>query len=760
MAVTQSKLSRHAQLALVLVCLVVPLLVALVLRRSAAPANRPAASSETEFEPRQEVDTSGLGPVQNSLPRWPDDAPLGEISRIWKNAGYRHAQACEKRLAAPGLPVEQKIVLLVTEARCFLYEGDPEKALAVLARARAVAQGDRATANHFLYTIIYLQGITGLRIGETENCVHCQGASACILPFNPAAVHQKPQGSRLAVQYFREYLQRFPNDLDVIWMLNVAHTTLGEDPAKADPAFYVPLDSFTHSEFNIGHFQDVGYRIGLQRDNQAGGAIMDDFGNRGLLDIVVTSQNPSEPMAYFRNLGNGRFQEATQSAGLSGELGGLNCTQGDYNNDGRLDIYITRGAWMNRPMRPSLLRNNGDGTFTNVTREAGLLDPQNSNASAWADYDNDGYLDLFVCREHQPNRLYHNLGNGKFEEVATQAGLVTFGESFCKGATWIDYDGDDYPDLFVNFLDGSARLFHNDRKGHFTDVTQAMGIDGPQYGFSCWTFDYDNDGWPDVFATCYERTVGAVVKGMGNVPHQLHGNRLFHNLKGARFEDATRTAGLDKVFSTMGSNFGDFDNDGFLDMYLSTGEPALGSLIPNRMFKNVDGKRFAEITATSGTGHLQKGHGVACGDWDRDGNVDLFVELGGAVPGDEYHNVLFQNPGHKNHWITVKLSGQKTNRLAIGARIKVVTGGSNPRTIYRWVNSGSSFGGNPLQQTIGLGPADRIATLEVHWPTSHTTQVFKDVAVDQAIGVTEFAREVTPLGWKPLPSPLPASPAL
>ena len=201
----------------------------------------------------------------------------------------------------------------------------------------------------------------------------------------------------------------------------------------------------------------------------------------------------------------------------------------------------------------------------------------------------------------------------------------------------------------------------------------------------------------------------------------------------------------------MGSNFGDFDNDGFLDLYLGTGDPSFATLVPNRMFKNVAGKRFAEITGTSGTGHLQKGHGVACGDWDRDGDVDLFIEMGGAVNGDKYHNILFQNPGQGNHWLTVKLVGKKTNRAAIGARIKVVTAGEKPLTVHRHVSSGSSFGANPLQQTIGLARAERVAVLEIHWPTSGTTQVFRDIAADQAIEVTEFAESYRPLNWKPIP---------
>jgi hypothetical protein len=203
----------------------------------------------------------------------------------------------------------------------------------------------------------------------------------------------------------------------------------------------------------------------------------------------------------------------------------------------------------------------------------------------------------------------------------------------------------------------------------------------------------------------------------------------------------------------MGSNFGDFDNDGYLDFYLGTGDPGLYMLVPNRLFRNVAGQRFAEITASSRTGHLQKGHGTACGDWDRNGTVDIFIKMGGAIPGDRYHNVLFQNPGQGNNWLNVKLVGKKTNRAAIGARIKVVTAGEKPLTVHRHVSSGSSFGANPLEQHIGLGKADRVALLEVHWPTSGTTQVFRDLAVNQGVVITEFAKDYRKRTWKPIALP-------
>jgi hypothetical protein len=144
---------------------------------------------------------------------------------------------------------------------------------------------------------------------------------------------------------------------------------------------------------------------------------------------------------------------------------------------------------------------------------------------------------------------------------------------------------------------------------------------------------------------------------------------------------------------------------------------------------------------------------VACGDWDRDGDVDLFVETGGAVNGDRCHNVLFQNPGQGNHWLNIKLVGQKTNRAAIGARIKVVTAGQKPLTVCRHVCSGSSFGANPLEQHIGLGKAQRVALVEIHWPASGTTQVFRDVAVNQFIEITEFADSYRALSRKSIPLP-------
>jgi len=712
-----------------------------------ADPSRALPPRAVHFQPRYPIDPAGFLTVARFVTPWKPYATLAEISQSWEGVASRSIEQIDRQLAErPDQPNNEKFMLLYFKATILNSQGEPKQAYQVLEQIRSLIESCEL-AGQALYSMIYFQGVTSLRRGENENCILCRGESSCIIPILPAAIHIHPEGSRLAIKHFTEYLDQFPDDLEVRWLLNVAHMTLGEHPDKVDPRYLVSLDHYLKNEFDIGKFRDIGHIVGLDQFTQGGGGIMEDFDNDGLLDIVTTAFDPTSPMFLLRNTGQGTFEDRSAAAALKGQLGGINCMQTDYNNDGRKDIFIVRGAWLPFPMRPTLLRNEIDGTFTDVTEEAGLLEPGNSITASWADYDNDGWLDLFVCCEGQPSRLHHNLKDGTFEAVAVAAG-VSQPQGQCKGVAWIDYDNDGFPDLFLNFLsEHGARLYRNNRDGTFQDVSSAMGIDGPVIGFSCWAWDYDNDGWLDLFATCYERSMGEVVKGLLGQPHAVHSNRLYRNLQGQGFQDVTKESGLDQVFQTMGGNFGDFDNDGFLDMYLGTGQPDIAVLVPNRMFKNVDGKRFSEITASSRTGNLQKGHGTACGDWDRDGNTDIFMEMGGAINGDIYHNILFQNPGHDNSWLTIKLTGQQTNRAAIGARIKIVMAGDVPRTIHRHISSGSSFGANPLQQTIGLGPGDRIAVLEIHWPTSGTTQIFRDVAVNQCLAITEFADDYQKLDW-------------
>jgi hypothetical protein len=195
----------------------------------------------------------------------------------------------------------------------------------------------------------------------------------------------------------------------------------------------------------------------------------------------------------------------------------------------------------------------------------------------------------------------------------------------------------------------------------------------------------------------------------------------------------------------MGANFGDIDNDGFLDIYMGTGNPSYGSLMPNVLLRNKEGKFFVDVTMSSGTGEWHKGHGVAFADLDNDGDEDIVAEIGGATLGDKHTMRVFENPGNHNDWISLKLVGVKTNRAAIGARIKVTVEnkGRGSRSIYRSIGSGGSFGASPLEQHIGLGSDARIMNLEIWWPVSNTRQHFSNVEKNQALKITEFSSDLT-----------------
>ena len=189
----------------------------------------------------------------------------------------------------------------------------------------------------------------------------------------------------------------------------------------------------------------------------------------------------------------------------------------------------------------------------------------------------------------------------------------------------------------------------------------------------------------------------------------------------------------------MGANFGDLDNDGFLDVYLGTGDPDYRNLVPNVMLRNDRGQKFQNVTTSGGFGHLQKGHGIAFADFDHDGDQDIFHQLGGFLPGDRFHNALYLNPGHENHYIAIQLVGTKSNRNGLGARIEVVTNSMGDQSsFHRAVGSVSSFGGSPLSRTeIGIGQAESIKEVKITWPASSHTQSFTDVPLDSMIRFTE-----------------------
>jgi hypothetical protein len=582
-------------------------------------------------------------------------------------------------------------------------------------------------------------GVAHMRQGEIQNCQLNHNADVCIFPLNARAQHTITAGSERAIEYFKTYLETDPGNLEVRWLLNIAYMTLNRYPRDVPKDQLIP-PSYFESKEHIGRFPDVAPSVGINAVGNAGGTIADDFDNDGLLDIVMSGSDPCEPLHYYHNDGNGKFSDWSARAKLSDQLGGLNAIQTDYNNDGWLDLFVMRGGW-DYPVYNSLLRNNKDGTFSDVTTQSGLdYGPRRTHSVAWADFDNDGWLDVYIGHELESSRLFRNKRDGTFEDVSTKAGIDRV--AFTKGVVAGDYDNDGYPDLYVSNFGQENFLYHNNKDGTFTEVGKLMQVEKPLMSFTCWFFDYDNDGLLDIFVASFMPSVTETVRGLMALAPQAETMRLYRNTGKGTFQDMTSALRLDRVVPTMGANFGDLDNDGYLDFYLGTGAPSYAALVPNFMFRNHDGKYFVDVTTSTGTGHLQKGHGVAFSDVDNDGDQDVATNLGGASPGDKYNKSLFLNPGQGNSWLSLRLVGVKSNKAAIGAKIKLTLqdAGGRESVRYREVNSGGSFGASSLTQSIGLGKSARIKSVEVFWPTSNTRQVFTNVGVNQFIQITELEK--------------------
>jgi tetratricopeptide (TPR) repeat protein len=590
-----------------------------------------------------------------------------------------------------------------------------------------------------------------MRLGEKQNCVNYHNPESCIMPIQKNGIHTIRQGSQKAIEIYKKLLAINPNDYESRWLLNIAYMTLGGYPLEVPKQWLIP-NLNKDSGYSIKPFLDVAVNVGIKGRNMSGGVIVDDFNNDNYLDIVTSDWSLDGVMHYYQNDKKGKFLDYSKVSELGRFKGGLNMIQADYDNDGDTDIFVLRGAWMRKYGRQpnSLLRNNGDGTFTDVTIKSGLYSEFPTQAGTWNDFNNDGYLDLFIGNESSdnesyPSELYMNNQDGTFTNVAQAAKCDVV--AYIKGATSADYDNDGDVDLFLSGMNKRKTLLKNTglKNGipQFTDVTDQAGLAGINVmTFPTWFWDYDNDGWQDIFVCGYQfngSIAGEIAMEALNIPNESSKMYLYHNNHDGTFSDASKAAGLSKTVFAMGSNFGDIDNDGFLDMYLGTGNPDYKSLSPNRLFRNMGNGRFADVTVSGRVGNLQKGHGVAINDLDNDGDNDIFIEVGGAYLGDSFSNSLYLNPGQNNdHWIKLQLEGTESNRSAIGTKVKVTFKENGvSRSVHRVLNSGGSFGASALRMEIGIGQATIIDQIEIIWPKDQKKKVFKNVKPNQFIKIIE-----------------------
>lgn len=642
----------------------------------------------------------------------------------------------QKRLP-PNLRGSEALRFQARLGETYLRLGQNEKAVK---HAEAALQIARTGAPPSVYRmVLFKTAVAWLRLGETANCVHCSNGESCLLPIRGGGIHSAQEGSRKAREYLLQYLKEVPGDPGACWLLNIASMTLGEYPNGVPEQYRVPETAFADAS-GFPRFPNVAAATGLDTMNGAGGVVTEDFNGDGLIDVLTSAWEPDGQIRFFENTGTGRFEDCTEQSGLTGIIAAFNLVPADFDNDGDIDVFATRGAW--KPvvgLHPnSLLENLGGGRFRDVTFDRGLGDDRFPSAgAAWADFDNDGDVDLYVVNEGDaPAQLYRNDGKAGFTNVADAAGVEN--RRYGKCAVWGDWNNDRYPDLYVSNQDEPNRLYSNNQDGTFTDVAVELNVTRPLMSFPAWFCDVNNDGVLDLFAAAYDFGVKHVAADALGLPGEDETSCLYIGDGHGGFVESSATYGLDGTMQPMGANIGDLDNDGFPDFYLGTGYPEYQGLMPNLMFHNVGGSRFENVTYSGGFGHLQKGHGIAFADLDNDGDQDIFAQLGGAFPGDTFANAVFENPGFGNHWLRIKLVGDRSNRAGIGARIRVdIVEDGQQRSIYNWVGSVGNIGAGSLQPMIGLGRAERIAALEIFWPTTGETQRFESVPFDTWLEIRE-----------------------
>lgn len=531
---------------------------------------------------------------------------------------------------------------------------------------------------------------------------------------------------RLALDQSKEPLRSFPEGV----LFPVAD-------AKVDPA-HPPLLAF----------EDIAPKVGIHDLNGNGTVAWGDLDGDGDLDLIVAGSGTF--VRVYRNDG-GHFTLATDEFGLGHVPSGYSLNLVDYDNDGWLDLYVALNGWSG-PM-PNRLFHNEHGKFVDVSKKSGADDPGSGFVSLWGDLDNDGWVDLVVAngvlKDGSTPQIYRNNRNGTFTNVTKQAGIIEPATYGAIGIALGDYDKDGRLDILINGRDSAPnRLYHNGGNWHFTEVARKAGVVQPPHdGFVCFFEDLDNDGWPDILTTSlapWEVAVEGLRKGYAPAnPRAVHpdASRVFRNNRDGTFTDVTFESKLYYPTGTMGAGIGDVDNDGHLDVYIGTGDPQMSRLEPNRFFHNTGKGVFEDLTSFVGFARPgNKGHGVAFVDIDDDGDLDIFAQLGGHYPGDHAYNAFYRNlKGNGNHWLEIELEGVKSNRNAIGAE---VTAQAGDLVVYREVKGSEGFGAtSPYRQHFGLGGHERVDSLEVRWP-SGLVQRFDGVAANRILRLKEGDAEL------------------
>ncbi len=605
------------------------------------------------------------------------------------------------------------------------------------------------------YSLYRLLALAYMRMGEEDNCIGNNNSESCIIPLQGGGLYSLRKGSETAIQIYEDMLHVRPDDLESIWMLNIAYMTLGEYPDKVPSKWRIPVSSFK-SDYEMPPFKNIANQLNISTVGLSGGACVDDFNNDGFLDIIASSWGVGDQVKVYLNNGDGTFRDQTENSGIKGITGGLNMIHADYDNDGLIDVLILRGAWFadSGKIPNSLLKNNGNGTFSDVTFASGLFSLYPTQTATWSDFNNDGWLDLFIGNEtsskiDSPCELFIN-NKGIFQNITDQAGLGQI-RGLVKGVTSGDINNDGWQDIYVSIIGQPNMLFQNNGVSsgnsgiQFTDVTQTAGVQEPIESFPTWIWDYNNDGHLDIFVASYnissQQVAAKLVSNYLGKSFDEFIPKIYQNNGDGTFTDKSKSMGLTEPMFAMGSNYGDLDNDGFLDFYIGTGAPSFTSLVPNKMYRNNNGESFQDVTTSGRFGHIQKGHAVSFGDLDNDGDQDIFHVLGGAYEGDVYGNALFENPiGNKKSWVTLLLEGTKSNRSAIGARIKITTRQKNGKdqVFYLVVSTGGSFGSSSLQQEAGLNEAVSIKEIEIKWPNAvQSVDVYKNIKINRFVKITE-----------------------